>query len=94
VIAQCGDQLCGYVLRRVGFEEGVFDTVVKLVGLYPLERQAHAHAAGKGEELIGAEALDQPPVTGEDDGEENMGVESRRRQETQLGQASPVPHRR
>jgi hypothetical protein len=64
----------------------MLETVLELVDRGALEGEADAHAAPEREELVGAEALDEPPVAGEHHGEEDVRVEPGRREQPQLGE--------
>ena len=43
-------------------------TLLQLLGRGALERQAHPHARAQGQEILGAEALDEALIAGEHDG--------------------------
>jgi hypothetical protein len=86
VIAQGGDHLLGHQLCGSGLVQRLLQAVGKLVGGGAIERQEHPHAAAEGEELVGPQTLDEPPVAGEHDGEQDVGVEPRGGEQPQLGE--------
>ena len=66
--------------------QGVAETVLEVLRRGAFDRQAHPHAAGKRQELIGAQTLGEPPVTRQYGGQQDVGVEIGRRQQPQFGE--------
>src|SRR5439155_5813584 len=64
MIAQGGDQLRGHQLGGAGLVQRLREAVRELVGRSTIESEAHAHAAAEREELVGPQALDEPPIAG------------------------------
>src|SRR5262249_31290740 len=64
-------------LRRTCLLKCVLQTLLQLLRAGALERQAHADAAAQGEQLLGAEALDEPAVAGQHHGQEDVAVDAR-----------------
>ena len=62
------------------------EILLKFVRGGALDRQAHPHAAGEGEELVGSQAFEEPSVAGEHDGEQDVGIELGGTQQAQLGE--------
>jgi hypothetical protein len=58
--------------------ESVQEQLVELVRRGALQRQAHTHAAAERQQFLGAQSLQQPPIAGEHDCQEDMAVEAGR----------------
>ena len=85
MIAQRRDRLRSHRLGA-GLVQRLPETFLEFVRGGALDRQAHAHAAGEGEELIGSQAFEEPSVAGEYDREQDVQVEPGGAQQAQLGQ--------
>ena len=59
-------------LAAPAFGRRVLQQLAQLLGRGPLQHQAHAHAAAQRQQLLGAEALEQPPIAGEHHGEQHV----------------------
>ena len=85
-------QARGFFERALAFDSRNIDaqrlpeTFLEFVRGGALDRQAHPHAAGEGEELIGSQAFEEPSVAGEYDGEQDVRVEPGGTQQAQLGE--------
>jgi hypothetical protein len=88
VIGERGDQLGRHQLDGTGLLERVVQQLLQLIGCGALQREAHAHAAAERQQLLGAQALQQTAVAGEHDSEQDVAVEPRRGEQTQLGEHS------
>ena len=86
MIAQRRDQFRGHQLHRAGLVQRLPEILLKFVRGGALDRQAHAHAAGEGEELVGSQAFEEPSVAGEHDGEQDVRIELGGTQQAQLGE--------
>ena len=98
VIGQGGDHLRGHQRGRAGLVREMPQTSLESFGGGALHRQTDADAAVEGQELVGTQALDETGVAGQDDGQQDVGIELGGGQQAQFGQnrraASPGPRRR
>jgi hypothetical protein len=60
--------------------------VLEVVWRRTLDREAHPHAAGEREELVGPQPLGEPSVAGQHDGQQDVGIEIGRGEQTQFGE--------
>src|SRR5262249_22610341 len=75
VVTESGGELRRHKFGCAGLTEGVLETGLELLRGGPLERQADADPTTERKQLFGAEALNQPPVPGQDDGQKDVAIE-------------------
>ena len=76
VISERGDQLRRHQLDGAGLLQAMQQQLLQLVRRGALQRQAHPHAAAERGEFLGAQALQQPTIAGEHDGQQDVAVEA------------------
>ena len=76
VIGERGDQLRRHQLDGAGLLEAMQQQFLQLVRRSALQRQAHPHAAAERGKLLGAQALQQPTIAAEHDGQQDVAVEA------------------
>ena len=86
MIAQRRDQLRSHQLYGAGLVQRLLEIFLEFVRGGALDRQAHPHAAGEREELLGSQAFEEPTVAGEYDREQDVRVEPGGTQQAQLGE--------
>ena len=86
MIADRGDHLRGHQGGRTGLLQSMPQAVLELLWCCAFDRQAHPHAAGQGQEVIGAQTFGQPSVTGQHGGQQDVGVEIGGGQQAQFGE--------
>ena len=86
VIAERGDHSGGHQVGRAGLLQGVPEALLEVLRRGAFDRQAHAHAAGEREELIGAQAFGEASVAGEHDGQQDVGIEIGGGEQAQFGE--------
>ena len=74
----------GHQRRHAGLLQGVAEAFLQVLRRGAFHRQAHAHAAVEGEELVGTQAVGKPPVAGQHDGEQDARIEFGGGQQAQL----------
>lgn len=77
MIAEGGDHLRGHQAGGTGLLQSMAQAVLEILRQCAIDRQAHPHAAGERQELIGAQTLGEPSVTRQHDGQQDLGVEIR-----------------
>ena len=68
MIAEGGDHLRGHQGGGAGLLQSMAQAVLEILRQCAIDRQAHPHAAGERQELIGAQTLGEPSVTRQHDG--------------------------
>ena len=88
MIGQGGDHLRGHQRGRSGLVRQMPQTGLERFGGGALDRQTDADAAVEGQELVGPQALDEPGVAGQDDGQQDVGIELGGGEQAQFGKDS------
>ena len=86
VIADGRDHLRGHQGGGAGLLQGMTQAVLEVLRRCAFDRQTHPHAAGQGEEFIGAQTFGEPPIAGQHDGQQDVGVEIGGGQQAQFGE--------
>ena len=85
MIADGRDDFRGHQGGSAGLAEGVAEAGLQVLGRCAFDRQAHPHAAGEREELLGAQAFGEPSVSGEHHGQQDVRVQIGGGQQTEFG---------
>ena len=81
LLGQGGDHFRRHQRHRPGFCEEMAKTSLEGVGCGAFHRQADADAAVERQELVGAQTLDETAVARQHDGQQDVGIQSCRRQQ-------------